>query len=135
MDNLHLWLTPFGMVGSIGLLILSTTSRYIDAINSVETYHDDPNHREYCADQYRRARQIRNALTLLYVAVSMASGTVFVAGIVDLWGSDFTQYVLVIGTCVTIAIVIVASTILIRETALSLKILDLMLARDDHNVR
>jgi len=135
MDNLHLWLTPFGMVGSIGLLILSTTSRYIDAIKSVETYHDNPSYREYCADQYQRAKQIRNALTILYIAVSMASGTVFVAGVIDLWGSDLTQYVLVFGTCATIAIVIVASAILVRETTLSLKILDMMLAREDQDGR
>lgn len=124
MENIHLWLTPVTVISAVGLLILSTTTRYIDAINSAKSYFGDKDHPEYGRSQFLRAKHIRNALSILYGAVALLSGTIFFAGMADIMASPAVATILVVGTCAAVFLITIAIIILIYETQTSLRILD-----------
>ncbi len=120
-----IWLVPLLLLPGVALLIMSTSVRY-GQIHE-ETHHlleFDTHVPPTFIDMLRmRARYFRNALVGLYTSVvSFVTGSI-IGGVLDLWriGADA---VILTFSLLGIACVVFASVELVRESFLSLEVID-----------
>ena len=119
------WLIPIILLPGVALLIMSTSLRY-------GQIHEELHHMlemgervsgNYFAHLYQRARYFRDALVTLYISVSLFSLGSIIGAIVELMTGPSDIYVLIMSG-VGILALIYASLQLVRESLLSLRVLE-----------
>lgn len=132
------WAAPLLVLPGVGLLIMSTSARYIRLHDEL---HDVAEHGEMMRSivfLLRRARLFRNALVTAYVSVMLlvSSGLVLGASAAIESGSGAADIVGNILAFVGVAVLLASSGFLVFEATLSFEVLEadakrLMQARDD----
>lgn len=120
----ELALVPIGMLPGIGLLILSTSSRYWTVVSDLLDMSAEQCGGSAATLERRRARLFRNALVSLYVAAAFASASALIGSTLSMLGYSGGPTA-AIGAAVAIGCIVFASIELIRESKLSLHIVDL----------
>ena len=133
MENLEL-LIPLTYIPGIALLIVSTSSRYIDLNRTISAYTP-----EQCKVQaekvkleLRRAHLFRNSLIGFYLSVVFFSLGSLVAFLTNRFGVRTSDTILEIATIIGVALVVFSVISLSWESILTLDILKRH-ARGDHD--
>lgn len=132
------WILPLVLLPGVALLITSTSTRFGQIHN--ELHHIVENQNAISATfrhhLLRRATFFRNALVLLYVSVAVFAVGSIAGAIADaMLGS--ADWMVITFTCVGILSLVVAAVELIRESILSLRVIDyhlLMIDSDEEPV-
>jgi len=123
MESLGPALAPFSFLSGVGLLILSTSTRFINVKNEILKLSPEEckKQTDRVTRELNRARLLRNALNSLYVSVVCFS----LASLVGAFGERFSEQVGLIGYVLATAgvtAVVLASAQLVRDSRLSLEI-------------
>lgn len=121
MQEVGIWLTPLLLLPGVGLLLMSTSIR---SGQVHEEFHHNHNRPEQTTIEHLllRARLFRDALVLLYVSAaslalaSLSGGFVHLVGKTPFWSVMFL-------TGIAVLALLIATAQLIRESLLSLKII------------
>lgn len=125
MNSIGIWLSPLLLLPGAALLILSTSIRF-------NRLHDEIHHiAEHESEQSEltinklllRARYFRNSLVFLYLSVALFAIAGLLGGITSGLG-DISFYLTVAITISGIFCLAAASVILIKESSLSLEIME-----------
>lgn len=124
MESIGPALAPFSFLSGVGLLILSTSTRFINVKNEILNLSP-----EECARQtdrvtheLRRSRLLRDALNSLYLSVVCFS----LASLIGAFGERFPDQVGLTGyllATVGVAAVVLAAAKLVQDSRLSLEII------------
>ncbi|MDX1548206.1 MAG: DUF2721 domain-containing protein [Rhodothermales bacterium] len=126
MDEMNLWLTPLILLPGVALLIISTSGRF-------NRLHDEVHaqlHRRHgtgahvAAHLTRRARLFRDALVALYICVGMFSLASFLGMMAALWAAETSAWIVLGITAGGILCLTFAAFQLIRESILSLRVIE-----------
>ena len=124
MEALEL-LIPLTYIPGVGLLIMSTSQRYIDVNALIRSFK--PEECKMKTERYRkelrRAHLFRNSLIGLYLSVAFFSLGSLAAFLMENWGVGGANAVLETGTILGVASIVFAMCNLIVESALTLDIL------------
>lgn len=124
MEALEL-LIPLTYIPGAGLLIMSTSQRYIDVNALIRSFA--PEQCTMKSERYRqelsRAHLFRNSLIGLYLSVALFSVGSLVAFLMENWGVAGSNAVLETGTILGVASIVFAMFNLIIESVLTLDIL------------
>lgn len=125
MENLGIWVTPLLFLPGVALLIMSTSLRYGQIHDE---FHNLAEHQKrtpetICEHLVTRARLFRNSLVCLYTSFGLFSFASLLGGLTSLW-ANFSFLIIIIITCVGILSLVIASIALIRESFLSLEVLE-----------
>ncbi len=125
MQNTEIWLTPLLLLPGVALLIMSTSTRYGQIHTELHHLLEKPRDRLKVASARllaKRSTLFRNALVSLYLSVGLLSLAGLLGGLMDLWKSAAIIIVWVL-TCLAILCLLFAAVELIRESRLSLDII------------
>jgi len=125
MQNVEIWLTPLLLLPGVALLIMSTSARYGQI--HAELHHLIEKRRDRVLVSSlqlltKRSTLFRNALVSLYVSVGLLSLAGLLGGLMGPWESAAINIVWVL-TCLAIVCLLFAAVELIRESRLSLDII------------
>ena len=126
MEFIGIWLSPLLLLPGAGLLIMSTSQRFNRVHDEVHHILEErkSNTNRIMIHLLQRAAYFRNALVLLYLSVSIFAAAGLLGGITSGW--DEVSAILTIGlTIIGILCITSASIILIVESRLSLKIVQM----------
>lgn len=125
MFSTELWLTPLILLPGVALLIMSTAARFGQLQEELHHLlsHPDRQARIMCHGLVKRAAYYRNALASLYTGVGLFSLGSLLGGVVNLWQPEALW---VVGglTILGIGCIVYASSQLLRESMLSLQIIE-----------
>lgn len=132
MQTTDLWLTPLILLPGVALLIVSTAARF-SALQ--DEFHFLMEHSERRAQitargLVRRARFYRNALVCLYSAVALFSVGSLVGGVLNVWLPEHLWLVAAL-TILGIGAVVVGAAYLLRESLLSMQVVEELSAEVD----
>lgn len=124
MEALEL-LIPLTYIPGVGLLIMSTSQRYIDVNKLIRSLSPEECRikTERYSQELRRAHLFRNSLIGLYLSVAFFSVGSLVAFLMNSWGVRGANAVLETGTILGVAAIVFAMFKLIIESILTLGIL------------
>ena len=73
MQDIVSWILPVTIIPGVGMLILSTSARYIAVNNEVRMLVKEikPHHKELASQVFRRARCLQQALFALYATITL----------------------------------------------------------------
>ena len=120
------WIMPLLLLPGVGLLLLSTSARFGQLHAEVHQLFDDPvlGSMDVIRHLLQRARLFRYALTSLYASSAFFAVGGIVGAVIDLsWPRYAGGAVLLAAAAGTIAL-LVASVLLVRESTLSLIIIE-----------
>ncbi len=126
METIGFWLSPLLLLPGAALLILSTAIRLNRLHDEVhhQTEHEHSHSKETIDHLLKRAKYFRNALVFLYSSISIFAVAGIIGGLTSGW--DEISTVLTIGlTIIGIICITTAAVILIKESSLALKIIEL----------
>lgn len=126
MEFIGIWLSPLLLLPGAGLLIMSTSQRFNRVHDEVHHILEErkSNTNRIMTHLLQRAAYFRNALVILYLSVSIFAAAGLLGGITSGW--DEVSAILTIGlTIIGILCITSASIILIVESRLSLKIVQM----------
>ncbi len=123
MESIGPALAPFSFLSGVGLLILSTSSRFINVKNEILNLSPEECGRQTgrVKRELRRSRLLRDALNSLYLSLVCFS----LASLVGALGERFPEQVGLTGyllATVGVAAVVLASALLVQDSRLSLEI-------------
>ncbi len=119
-----IWLAPISLLPAVGLLILSTSTRYLNVVSDIQALNEKECETQHAQQELKRALLFRNALVSLYVSVCFLSTSALLGGMALSWGFN-TKMLIGLGSGAAIAGVVYASVALIRESAISLEIVQI----------
>ncbi|MCG8608494.1 DUF2721 domain-containing protein [bacterium] len=124
MENVEMWLTPLLFLPGVALLVMSTSVRYGQIHGELHGLLDRGNSTDVHAGQLlRRSTFFRNALVSLYLGFGLFSLASLLGGLTVKWAMASTWIVTGL-TCVGILTLVFAAFELIRESLLSLRIIE-----------
>lgn len=124
MENLVEWTTPLLLLPGVALLILSTSLRYGQIHDEFHHLDGSDQHSKATAKiLLHRARLFRNALVYLYSSFASFCLASLLGGLATQWMSISGLTVLIL-TCAGILGLVVASITLVRESRLSLDVIE-----------
>lgn len=121
MNNPEIWITPLALLPGVGLLILSTSARF-GQLHS-EIHHLQHENNSIPGHLILRAKYFKNALSLLYISVTLFSLGALFGGLTEL-NADYFYWIVVALLCLGIIAIIVSSYYLFSESILSFKIIE-----------
>lgn len=125
MFSTELWLTPLILLPGVALLIMSTAARFGQVQEELHHLLSHPDHqaRIICHGLVKRAAFYRNALASLYTSVGLFSLGSLLGGVVNFWQP---KSLWVVGglTILGISCIVYASIQLLRESMLSLQVIE-----------
>ena len=122
MTETGLWLTPLVLLPGVGLLLMSTAIRYGQVHEEFHHYHGQPE--ISCIHHLlKRAKLFRNALIFLYVSAACLALASLSGGIFHL-ASKSPLWPVMLMTGVAVLVLLLAVIELIRESCLSLEIIE-----------
>jgi len=124
-------LIPIGMLPGIGLLILSTSTRYWTVVSDLLGMGALQN--AAAGLEMRRATLFRDALVSLYVGVALAAASALAGSVLGFIDGKPGRGLAAVGAALAIGCVVFASVQLIRESLLSLRIVALHHGRQQNN--
>ncbi len=120
----QLFLTPLFLLPGVALLVLSTSARYSSLHTEVHHQIHDENGDPCGHHLRRRARLFRNVLVCLYSAICLLSLAALSGGVMKVAGLTASDG-LVLGLSVfAVALVVVATALLVHEATLSLQVIE-----------
>lgn len=125
MENADIWLTPLLLLPGVGLLIMSTAARYGQLQATIQQLTSGENDTQPGTIELliQRARFFRNALSGLYTSVGLFTLASFLHGITKLALLRLGMAIVVILSFVGMISLIFASYELLRESLLSMHII------------
>ncbi|MBT8400428.1 MAG: DUF2721 domain-containing protein [Rhodothermia bacterium] len=124
MDPISLWLTPLILLPGVGMLILSTSSRYNRLHDEVHDVIDHDSHATIPMGQLlTRGRLFRNALVALYTCVALFSLASLLGVVAEEIGAG-SEWVVLSLLILGIASLSLAAILLIREALLSFRVIE-----------
>ncbi len=132
MESIGIWLSPLLLLPGASLMILSTSNRFNrihDEVHHLIEHHPDES-KEILGHLLVRSKYFRNALVLLYLSVSVFAAAGLLGGITSGW-SEISTIITIVLTIVGILCLTAASIILIKESILSLEIIESHLKQND----
>ena len=133
MNTSEFWLTPLILLPGVALLIGSTSARIGQVHTEFHHLLDHPDARAKILSRslLRRSRLFRDALASLYVSVALFSLGSLLGGVVNLWRPESLWFVggLIISG---ISCVVFAAVQLVRESLLSLNVIQEHYERIEH---
>ena len=125
MDEMNLWLTPLILLPGVGLLIMSTSARFNRLHDEVhEMMHHAHTPPEVSAGLLQRGRLFRNALVGLYVCVALFAAASLLGMLAALWESEDATWLVLGITAGGVLCLMCAALLLIRESILSMEIIE-----------
>ncbi len=125
MPNMELWLTPLLLLPGVALPVLSTSSRYGRIHDEIHHLHesDESINKLVASNLLHRSRLFKNSLVSLYICIALFSTAGLLGGIESVWIHDYHLIVIAISG-VGIFFLLYASILLIKESSLSLEIIE-----------
>ena len=125
MESNALWLTPLILLPGVALLIMATSARYGQVHADFQSLSDLPEEVKELAREllFKRSALFRNTLISLYISVGLLACSSLLGGLVNLWLSDYAWTVAGL-TCLGIASLVFAAIELIRESLLSMVLME-----------
>ena len=125
MEGAASWVTPLLILHGVGLLLVSTASRYeaVHAKIHALLAEFSPEAAGCAIHVAQRARIFRNAMFSLY-ASACALGSAGLVGALTYWLFDRAHWAALGLTMIGVASLVIAAALLMRESALSLKIVE-----------
>ncbi len=119
------WLFPLILLPGVAMIIMSTSGRYAQIHQELHHILEEQENISplYYVDLKTRATYFRNALVALYVSVTIFAVGSIVGAILDFLNGPSTVTVVIL-TCLGILCLIYASIELIRESLLSLRVIE-----------
>ena len=136
MTSTEFWLTPLILLPGVALLIGSTSARFGQVHTEFHHLldHPDAGAQILSRNLQQRARLFRDALASLYVSVGLFSLGSLLGGVVNLWRPQSLWFVgglIIVG----IGCVVFASVQLVRESLLSLNVINEHLERIERDCK
>jgi len=121
MEMMGFWLTPLLLLPGVALLLMSTSIRYGQLHDELHRMHDG----EVAGidELIRRAGLFRNALVSLYLSAGLLALGSLAGGLAGFWMASLNWIVQAI-TCVGVFCIIFGAFELVRESFLSLHVLN-----------
>jgi hypothetical protein len=119
------WLFPLILLPGVALIVMSTSARYAQIHQELHHILEEQENISpiYYVDLRTRATYFRNALVALYVSVGIFAVGSVVGAIMDFLKGPSTVTVVIL-TCLGILCLLYASIELIRESLLSLRVIE-----------
>lgn len=128
MDVLGIWLSPLLLLPGAGLLIMSTSQRFNRLHDEIHHFLEESTQksRHSFLHLIQRAKYFRNALLFLYLSIAIFAVAGLLGGITSGLG-NISVYITIALTITGIFCLAAASIILIKESTLSLEIINIHL--------
>ena len=126
MDIVGVWLSPLLLLPGAGLLIMSTSQRFNRLHDEIHHLMEEDSGKSAGIANHlmQRAKYFRNALVFLYLSIAIFAVAGLLGGITSGLG-DISIYITIALTIIGIFCLAAASIILIKESSLALKIIEL----------
>ena len=126
MDIVGVWLSPLLLLPGAGLLIMSTSQRFNRLHDEIHHLMEEDSGKSAGTANHlmQRAKYFRNALVFLYLSIAIFAVAGLLGGITSGLG-DVSKYITIALTIIGIFCLAAASIILIKESSLALKIIEL----------
>ena len=120
------WLMPLLLLPGVGLLLLSTSARFGQLHAEVhQLFHEEGVDRTPIAQHLlQRARLFRNALTALYASAALFAVGSIAGALMSLLGQGASDWLVFLFAALGAAFLVVATVLLVRESTLSLVIIE-----------
>ncbi len=120
------WLMPLLLLPGVGLLLLSTSTRFGQLHAEVhQLFHEEDMDRAPIAQHLlHRARLFRNALTALYASAALFAVGSIAGALMSLLGQAASDWLVFLFAALGAALLVVATVLLVRESTLSLVIIE-----------
>lgn len=125
MEGAASWVTPLLILHGVGLLLVSTASRYEAVHSEIHTLlaEASPEAAACAIHVAQRARIFRNAMFSLYTSACALGGAGLV-GALTFWIIDQVHWSSLGLSIIGVASLVIAAALLMRESALSLQIVE-----------
>jgi len=126
MEGTVNWLMPLLLLPGVGLLLLSTSTRFGQLHAEVhQLFHEDGMDRAPIAKHLlQRARLFRNALTALYTSAALFAVGSIAGALMSLLGQAASDWLVFLFAALGAVFLVVATALLVRESTLSLVIIE-----------
>ena len=127
MVNVEIWVTPLLLLPGVGILVLSTSTRYGRIHEEFHHLLDDAggNRQHLARHLLQRSTLFRNAMVSLYISVGLFALAGLIGGLMSITTTNQFYVVWSVGLLTGLGIIslIFASIELIRESTLSLDVI------------
>ncbi len=124
MENVEMWLTPLLFLPGVALLVMSTSVRFGQIHGELHNLLEHGSASDMTAGQLlKRSTLFRDALVSLYCGFGLFSLASLLGGLTITW-LEASMWIVVAITCLGIFTLVFASAQLIRESVLSLRIIE-----------
>lgn len=132
METLGIWIIPFTFLSGVGLLVLSTSNRYANVKNEIQSFTSEEceHKKKKVMRELRRAKLFRNALVFQYLSIGTFSLSSLISSLTIRW-QELSEVILNVSTTVGVCFVVISAFQLIAESFISLKIMELHAKKGD----
>ena len=126
MENSSLWIAPLLLLPGVGLLVLSTSTRFGQLHDELHMHIKESN-QAALAHLRRRARLFRDALISLYISVALLTVSSVIGTVATRWSGTFERFLTMVAESMTVLGVIMvgfAAARLIQESSILMSVIE-----------